>query len=77
MEALGLSQDVIKWFCSYLSDRRHLVDVSGVLSSSAVISRGVPQGKVINFSCMQMILPYWLRIKVFQILRSCFKKNWR
>ena len=29
MEALGFSQDVIRWFRSYLSDRRHLVDVSG------------------------------------------------
>ena len=28
MEALGLSQDVIRWFCSYLSDRRQLVDLS-------------------------------------------------
>ena len=28
MEALGFSQDVIRWFRSYLSDRRQLVDLS-------------------------------------------------
>ena len=46
MEALGLGQDVVRWFHSYLSDRRQLVDVSGVLSSSAAISCGVPQGSM-------------------------------
>ena len=48
IEALGLSQDVIRWFRSYLSDRRQLVDVSGVLSSSAEISCGVPQGSILG-----------------------------
>ena len=33
LEALGLSQDIIRWFDSYLSDRQHLVDVSGTMSS--------------------------------------------
>ena len=48
MEALGLGQDVVRWFRSYLSDRRQLVDVSGVLSSSAAISCGVPQGSILG-----------------------------
>ena len=29
LKALGLSQDVSRWFQSYLSDRQQLVDVSG------------------------------------------------
>ena len=48
MEALGLGQDVVRWFRYYLSDRRQLVDVSGVLSSSAAISCGVPQGSILG-----------------------------
>ena len=43
MEALGFSQEVIRWIRSYFSDRRQLVDVSGTLSSSAAIACGVPQ----------------------------------
>ena len=48
MEALGFSQDVIRWFRSYLSDRQQLVDLSGTLSSSAAISCGVPQGSILG-----------------------------
>ena len=44
LKALGLSQDVSRWFQSYLSDRQQLVDASGTLSSDANISGGVPQG---------------------------------
>ena len=48
MEAPGFSQDVIRWFRSYLSDRRQLVELSGTLSSSAAISCGVPQGSILG-----------------------------
>ena len=48
MEALGFSQDAIRWFRSYLSDRRQLVDGSGTLSSSAAIACGVPQGSILG-----------------------------
>ena len=48
LKALGLSQDVSKWFQSYLSDRQQLVDVSGTLSSHANISCGVPQGSILG-----------------------------
>ena len=48
LKALGLSQDVSRWFWSYLSDRQQLVDVSGTLSSYANISCGVPQGSILG-----------------------------
>ena len=48
MEALCFSQDVIRWFRSYLSDRPQLVDLSGTLSSSAAISCGVPQESILG-----------------------------
>ena len=34
-EALSLSQDTVRWFHSYLSDRQQLVDVSGTFFSCA------------------------------------------
>ena len=48
LKALDLSQDVFRWFQSYLSDRQQLVDVSGTLSSHANISCGVPQGSILG-----------------------------
>ncbi|MCU7801520.1 MAG: reverse transcriptase family protein [gamma proteobacterium symbiont of Lucinoma myriamae] len=48
LEALGLSQDIVRWFRSYLSDRQQLVDVSGMFSSSAEIRCGVPQGSILG-----------------------------
>ena len=44
LKALGLGQNVSRWFQSYLSDRQQLVDISGTLSSHANISCSVPQG---------------------------------
>ena len=48
LEALGLNQDVIRWFRSYLSDRQQLVDVSGTLSSCAEIKCGVHRGSILG-----------------------------
>ena len=45
LKALGLSQDVSRWFPSYLSDHQQLVEVSGTLSSHANISCCVPQNQ--------------------------------
>ena len=47
-KALGLSQDVSKWFWSYLSDSQQLVDVSGTISSHANIACGVRQGSILG-----------------------------
>ena len=48
LEALGLSQDIIRWFHSYLSDRQQLADVSGTMSSYSKIACGVPQGSILG-----------------------------
>jgi hypothetical protein len=37
LSAAGLGDDILRWFRSYLSDRRQLVDVSGTHSSAAVV----------------------------------------
>ena len=49
LEAIGLNQDVVRWFRSYLADRQQLVDVSGTLSSSAEIKFGVPKGSILVY----------------------------
>ena len=48
MEALGLNQDIIRWFISYLSDGKQLVDVSGILSSTSTMSCGVPHRSILG-----------------------------
>ena len=48
LEALDLSHGIVRWFHSYLSDRQHLVDVSGTFFSCADIRCGVPQWSVLG-----------------------------
>jgi len=48
LKALGLGDDIMNWFSSYLSDRQQLVDVSGTKSTTANITCGVPQGSILG-----------------------------
>ena len=48
IKAIGLSESPVRWFSSYLSDRRQLVDLSGTYSSPGTISCGVPQGYILG-----------------------------
>ena len=48
LKAIGLSESPVRWFSSYLSDRRQLVDLSGTYSSPGTISCGVPQGSILG-----------------------------
>ncbi|XP_060608439.1 LDL receptor repeat-containing protein egg-1-like [Ruditapes philippinarum] len=48
LDAMGFSSDVIHWFRSYLSSRTQMVNVSGVLSSTANVACGVPQGSILG-----------------------------
>ena len=44
----GFQNTSLKWFHSYLSNRKQQVCVNGQLSSSATISLGVPQGSILG-----------------------------
>ena len=48
LEAMGLSNEIDKWFQSYLSGRQQLVDVAGTFSSCENITCGVPQGSILE-----------------------------
>jgi hypothetical protein len=45
---MGLSDNSVKWFSSYLSDRYQVVDINGTLSSPCKITCGVPQGSILG-----------------------------
>ena len=47
MNVYGIRRIVIKWFASYLCDRRQFVDIDGNISSKSVTC-GVPQGSIIG-----------------------------
>ena len=48
MKCMGFSNDVIKWFESYLSKRMFSVHVEKSFSDKALISCGVPQGSILG-----------------------------
>ena len=47
LEAASVTEEVLKWFKIYLSDRRHLVVLPGVSSFWDNIRAGVPQGSIL------------------------------
>lgn len=48
LSRIGCSDHVIKWFSSYLSNRRQCVILSGATSEWASVHAGVPQGSILG-----------------------------
>ena len=48
MKPMGCSNSAVKWFRSYLSDRKQLIDLSGTRSELDRIACGVPQGSILG-----------------------------
>merc|ERR1712155_305839 len=48
LKLMGFSNDVIKWFKSYLENRSQVVYVDGKLSGVKKVKIGVPQGTVLG-----------------------------
>ena len=47
LSAFGLSQTLVSWFSSFLSNRRIRVVLDGIQSQQYVINAGVPQGSLL------------------------------
>ena len=45
---LGVSDDALKWFTSYLSNREQRTRIDNTLSSPLVVKHGVPQGSILG-----------------------------
>ena len=48
LKALGLSEVVVRWIVSYLSDRQQRVYANNTYSGYQGITQGVPQGSVLG-----------------------------
>ena len=48
LKCYNFSEDTIKWFNSYLTNRRQIVKVNGIYSSEVEVKCGVPQGSKIS-----------------------------
>ena len=44
MQLLGVSNPLLSWISSYLSNRKQSVKINGVLSREITVTSGVPQG---------------------------------
>ena len=44
MECMGFKESVIKWFQSYLSNRKSFVKLENVYSGAGLVNYSVPQG---------------------------------
>ena len=47
LKSLGIEGDVLKWIKSFLTGRRHRVNVDGELSDWVYVVSGIPQGSVL------------------------------
>ena len=48
LSALVVKGNVVKWICSFLSDRKEVVIVDGVKSKQQIMKSGVPQGSCLG-----------------------------
>ena len=48
MECIGFKKAVIKWFKSYLSNRKFFVSTEGAFSEEGLLTCGVPQGSILE-----------------------------
>ena len=48
LESLGLSSRSLRWFRSFLADRRQRVLINGELTDCRAVTHGVPQGSILD-----------------------------
>jgi retron-type reverse transcriptase len=48
LQALGVSNDALRWFKSYLTERQQAVPIGSTLSETRTLNYGVPQGSILG-----------------------------
>ena len=48
MSFLGFTDETIKWYTSYLSNRKLIISIENAYSNKASITCGVPQGSILG-----------------------------
>ena len=48
LQALGLNNDAVSWFDSYLTNRTQKVDINSTFSKHRMVPCGVPQGSILG-----------------------------
>ena len=48
MSFLGFTDETIKWYTSYLSNRKLVISIENAYSNKASITCGVPQGSILG-----------------------------
>lgn len=64
LQELGIHGDLMRWFCSYVSNRRQAVVVGGYKSDFVTVTSGIPQGSLLG--------PLLYISYIFDI-KKCFK----
>lgn len=58
IESLGFTDETLKWFKSYLSDRNECTDFMGTTSLELDVKLGVPQGSILDAILFLMYVNY-------------------
>ena len=48
MPCLGFTDETVKWYTSYLSNRKCIISMQNVNSDKSSITRGKPQGSILG-----------------------------
>jgi len=48
LSEIGISEAVLSWFSSYLTDRKYYITMHNYKSPNVILKQGVPQGSVLG-----------------------------
>ena len=86
LEAIGVRDPLLSWFCSYLSDRKQRVVIDGQSSDWTGTNSGVPQGSVLGpylfliyinaqSDCLLYVVLMWLLFGTLSLFGEDLAKN--